>query len=197
MHHTLYLITCDKEELDQDFATIPTGTTSLTLSADTLGNLSVTGFAQALRAIPASVNAIDLSANNLDELSTTDLALVLAAIPATVTSINLRNNNLFINKSFEQRDNLLRALAPHEQHGRLSLAKNGESSIGRALAPLIELSRQNGGVLIDVVNHILRQLSPNPPLLSNKQVSEFRFFSKEQAKANEVEKSKANLVVVR
>ncbi|MDP3270044.1 MAG: hypothetical protein Q8M40_13480 [Legionella sp.] len=79
---------------------------------------------------------------------------MIQSIPLTVTHVSLKGNNIFRNRKPQQRDEMLRALQPYNQNGRLNLLDNCDDDWARAALPLINGVEQNIVPNMDCAFHI-------------------------------------------
>ncbi|STX52425.1 leucine-rich repeat-containing protein [Legionella busanensis] len=156
------------KDLSQALITLPSTICYLNLSHNNLGNEPVADILQVVKVLPVHLVSLNLSANNLQAKTTAELSAIIQAIPSTIKSIDLTANDLFRSKSLQQRDELLHALTPYEQNGRLNLAHNGEAAFLRALLPVCSMLIQ-GKLPLEIACNILANLLPEKDNISHKE----------------------------
>ncbi|MFT4059845.1 MAG: hypothetical protein QM652_09875 [Legionella sp.] len=150
-----------------------TKVSSIDLSKNKLFILQDTELKQVFSNLPPNITVVNLSNNELGRKSTQELITIISAFPETVVSINLARNNLFTDKTRQERDALIKALAPYNTHGRLNLEENG-LTLARTFFALINLTQQRD-IPLGITNKIASYLNyPNS-----------HFFTKEMLKSHE------------
>jgi hypothetical protein len=94
----------------------------------------VVAFEDFIKELLPHVTTLDLSNNQLGDLSLDELVSIIKAIPLTVKHIVLRDNYLFHDKSTKEVDIILKALQPYSSNGRIDISFNGDSDFGRIAA---------------------------------------------------------------
>ncbi|WP_131782438.1 hypothetical protein [Legionella gresilensis] len=155
------------KDLSQALITLPSTIRYLNLSHNNFGSESIVDILQVVKVLPAQLVSLNLSANNLQAKTTAELSAIIQAISNTIKSIDLTANDLFTFKSLQQRDELLHALAPYEQNGRLNLAHNGEAAFLRVLLPVCSMLIQHK-LPLEIACNILVNLLPEKENISNR-----------------------------
>jgi hypothetical protein len=147
---------------------------TLHLDKNYLENYSFKRLIALFETLSSAVITVNLSKCELHRLSTKNLIQLFQAIPLSVTTVDISNNCLFLNKSIEERDQLLDALKiSHPTNWREVIAEdNGEAAFARVILPLLSACKQ-GKLTLDAVSIILSYLLPFPsdkhPLAATKE----------------------------
>ncbi|HRD70292.1 MAG TPA: hypothetical protein PK657_09100 [Legionella sp.] len=138
-----------KLPLPTQLESTPSSVKTLDLSAWELGGSPVVKVNTALAQIPKHVTTLILNKNNFHKWSQEHFVTFISQIPSHIECIHLEGNQLFVGKTVEERNQLLKALTPYNTNGRLILNDNDyatESS--NKITPQQQQPRSNNNVQI-------------------------------------------------
>jgi Leucine-rich repeat (LRR) protein len=126
--------------IEEAFASIPDGVTTLDLSGNNLYLMSEAQLRGLKDVIPENVTTLNLSRNYLCLMSEAQLRVLKDVIPESVTTLNLSGNNLYLMS--EEQLRVLKGLIP-KNVTTLDLSGNGFCQMGEVLRPLKDTIPEN------------------------------------------------------